>query len=124
METGQKLLLGGVTAIALCIGLYLLIYESRVVTDMFNVVRDQIKEEELYQQYYAEDIEEISYAELVAILLNNLEYDINVNGVLIKKEEHDIDKINVYGLNLTDYLKQYQYDESGNITLISYTSKR
>lgn len=123
METGQKLLLGAASAITLCIGLYLLIFESRIVSNMFDVVRDQINEEELYQQYYAEDIEEVSYAELVATLLNNLEYDIMINGELIRREDHDTDKINGYGLNESDYLKQYQYDESGKITLITYTSK-
>lgn len=123
METSQKLLLGAASAIVLCIGLYLLIFESRIVSNMFDIVRDQIKEEEIYQQYYAEDIEEVSYAELVAILLNNLEYDIMINEVLIRREDHDTDKIDGYRLNMSDYLKQYQYDESGNITLITYTSK-
>lgn len=123
MEAGQKLLIGAASGLVLCIGLYLLIFETRIVSNMFDVVRDQMKDEELYQQYYAEDVEEVPYAELVATLINVLEYDIVIDGKLIKRNEHDIDKIAGYSLKEGIYRKEYQYDESGNITLITYTSK-
>lgn len=123
METGLKLFLGVVSTLLLCIGLYLLIYESQTLLGTFDVVRDQLKEEGLNQQHHDENYEEVSYAYLVASLLNTLEYDLIVDGVKIKCKEHDIDKIAGYNLKEGDYLKQYQYDEIGNIQLITYTSK-
>ena len=124
MEAGQKLLLGALSAMVLCIGLYLLFFETRIVTQLFESVRDQIKEEELYQQYYNVEKDVLPYEELIAILLNHLEYDIMIDGVSFKKDEHDVDKITGYGLKKTNYLKEYHYDEGGNIILITYASVR
>jgi hypothetical protein len=123
MEAGQKLLIGAASALVLCIGLYLVLFETRIVTNMFDVIRNQLKDEELYQQYYTEDIEEVPYAELVAILLNDLEYDVVIDGEQIQRNEHDIDKIGGYRFKENDYLKEYQYDECGTIVMITYTSK-
>jgi hypothetical protein len=122
METSQKLLIGAASTLMFCIGLYLILYETRIVSNMFDVVRNQMKDKELYQQYYVEDIEKVSYPELIATLLNDLEYDIVINGVLIQRNEHDFDQIPEYRLNEGDYRKDYQYDESGKITLITYTA--
>lgn len=122
MEASQKLLIGAASALMFCIGLYLILYETRIVSNMFDVVRNQMKDEELYQQYYVEDIEKVSYPELIATLLNDLEYDIVINGVLIQRNEHDFNRISEYRLNEGDYRKDYQYDESGKITLITYTA--
>ncbi len=122
MEAGQKLFIGAASALVLCIGLSLLLFQTRIVSDLFDTVRDQMKDKELYQQYYSEDIEEVSYAELVATLCNDLEYDIVIDGNLIKRNVHDIDMISEYHLREGDYRKQYQYDEGGTIILITYTS--
>ncbi len=122
MEAGQKLLLGALSAMVLCIGLSILFYETRIVSQLFDAVRDQMKEEELFQQYYKVEKEIIPYEELVAILLNDLEYDIAIDGVQFKKDEHDMDKIAGYDLKKTNYLKEYQYDEGGKIILIIYAS--
>lgn len=123
MEAGQKLLIGAASVLVLCVGLYLILFETRIVTNMFDVVRNQMKDEELYQQYYTEDVEEVPYAELVATLLNDLEYDIVIDGEMIKRNEHNIDKIGGYRLKENDYLKEYQYDENGFTEIITYTSK-
>lgn len=123
MEAGQKLLIGATSVLVLCVSLYLILFETRIVTNMFDVVRSQMKDEELYQQYYSEDVEEVPYAELVAILLNDLEYDIVIDGELILRNEYNIDKIGGYGLKENDYLKEYQYDENGFTAMITYTSK-
>lgn len=123
MDTGQRLFLGTVTALLLFIGLYLLILETRIIANMFEVVRNEIKEEEIYQQYYSEDSEKVSYTELVAILLNTLEYDIVVDGISISMDEHNSDRISGYQLKNCDYSKEYHYDEHGKIILISYISK-
>ena len=122
MEASQKILIGAASALMFCIGIYLILYESRFVSEMFDVVRHQMKGEELYQQYYVEDIEKVSYAELIATLLNDLEYDIVINGILVKRNEHNFDQISGYRLKEGDYRKEYQYDESGNIALITYTT--
>jgi hypothetical protein len=123
MEAGQKLLIGAASVLVLCVGLYLILFETRIVTNMLDLVRNQMKDKELYQQYYTEDVEEVPYAELVATLLNDLENAIVIDGELIQRNEHDINRIVGYGLKENDYLKEYQYDESGTIAMITYTSK-
>ncbi len=123
MEAGQKILIGAASTLVLCLGIYLILFEIRIVSNMFDVVQNQMKDEELYQQYYSNDNEKVTYPELVATLLNDLEYDIVIDGELFKGNDHSVDKITEYGLEEDDYRKEYQYDESGNIILILYTSK-
>lgn len=108
--------------IVFMIGLIVMMYESRTYLQTLEIVRNQQKEEVLYQQYYSADKEIVSYAELVAILLRPLEYDIRINKALISKETHQPDLITDYNIEIGDYKKNYEYDAGGDLVRIIYTS--
>lgn len=123
MEAGQRLIVGAASGLVLCIGLYLLILQTRTVSNMFDIVRNQMKDKEIYQQYYEKKIEEVPYAELVATLLNTLDYDIVIDGKVIRRREHDMAGITGYPLKKCKYRKEYQYDADGRIEWIIYAAK-
>lgn len=104
------------------IGLFVMMYESRAYIHTLEIVRNQQKEEVLYQQYYFADKEIVSYAELVAILFRPLEYDIKIDRILIPKETYQPDHITKYIIDENDYKKHYEYDAGGNLARIIYTS--
>lgn len=89
---------------------------------MVGNVRDKLKDNELYQQYYAEDVETLSYATLISTLFQTLEYDVMIDGTIIIKADHSVDRIAEYGIRNVYYKKSYRYDEDGDITMIIYTS--
>ncbi len=85
-----------------------------------NQSRQKLKDEVVYQQYHVADKGSITYAELIASLLQPLDYDIIVNGIMINKIWHYPEKISEYAIPKREYNKNYQYDDKGNIIFISY----
>jgi hypothetical protein len=85
-------------------------------------VREKIKDDVLYQQYPNTNRETVSYAELIAVLMQPLDYNIMVDGVLIRRDKHTAYMISGYGISQSNYSKSYHYNASGNITMIVYTS--
>jgi SHS2 domain-containing protein len=121
MENVNKLLLMAFSAIVFCFGIFVMMNEAKAYHNALTTVRGLFKEEEIYQQYNAEDLETISYAELIATLILPQEYDLMIDGTVISKMEHDADKISGYGIRKTYYRKSYRYDDNGKINLIIYT---
>ncbi len=112
-----------VSILVFCIGIYVLLSESRLYMLTLKTTRQMVHDNIVYQQYNITDKEIITYTELISALLRPLNYDIKINGLLIKKIEHSPEKIDDYEIAVGDYIKSYQYDEEGNITLIIYTDK-
>ncbi|MHB8131369.1 MAG: hypothetical protein ACYDEX_20500 [Mobilitalea sp.] len=106
-----------------CGAVLLLSIEARTYTKMLGIVRESIKQDAVYQQYNILDREIITYSELVASLFQSLEYDIMIDGVIIRKSEHDTDSISGYGIRLVNYKKTYHYDGNGVIIMIVYTGE-
>lgn len=111
-----------ISVLIFCIGVSLLFYESRIYQTSLKLVRELIKQDVIYQQHNIVDRETITYAELIATLLQPLEYDIMIDGILIKKEEHDRSQITAYPIRQTQYSKSYRYNDNGIITIIVYSS--
>ena len=75
----------------------------------------------LYEAEYTVS-ESTSYAELIMSLCGTLEYDIQIDGRLIQKEEHSIDQVEGYHILRSDYTKSYLYDDNGKLKRIVYRS--
>jgi hypothetical protein len=102
-------------------GFFLLMYEAGTYHEMLETTRENIKEAELYPQYNGEDKTIVSGAELIASLFGQPEYDISIDGRMIRKTEHTIDRIPTYNINQDKYQKTYRYDENGSIIMIVYS---
>ncbi|HWT74302.1 MAG TPA: hypothetical protein VN258_06245 [Mobilitalea sp.] len=112
-----------ISASVFCIGIYVLVYEFQAYTTLLKLTREKIREDVIYQEYNITDRETISYAELIATLMQPLEYDILIDGTLIDKDKHDKYMISGYAIKNSKYGKSYRYDDNGSITMIIYTSK-
>jgi len=122
MEEVNKLLYTAFAAIMFCIGTFLLLYGAKQYNKGLDTVRSSyIDSDTMYQQYTSNNEDIVPSAELIATLLNTLEYDIWIDSVLISKGEHSREKITGYGIRNIDYQKTYNYDNYGNITGITYT---
>lgn len=64
----------------------------------------------------------VTYAYLVAQLMEPLEFDIQINDCLFRKEEHRMDHIQMDQIPRGDYKKIYTYGEMGEILKIHYIS--
>ncbi len=119
----KNLLRAIVAIIVFCLGTYVLFRESRIVMTTLNTTRQMVKDEVIYQQYNIADKGTITYTELISTLLQPLDYDIMINGLIIKRIEHSPEKISEYAIPVRDYIKTYKYDNEGNVILIIYTGK-
>ena len=99
-------------------------WETDVYNDMVDVVKQNINEEIIYQQYSDERTREVvNYGELVATLFQPIDYDIKIDSTILLKSAHSLDKISSYGINPDcSYKKSYQYDSDGNVEMIKYSS--
>lgn len=121
MENVNKLIQMVFSGLVFCLGILLMFYEVKTYSGMLRTTREMFKENEIYQQYNESDMETVAYSELIATLLNPIDYDIRIDGFIIRKNEHSNDRINEYSIPIKDYSKSYRYDEDGNIIMIIYT---
>jgi len=107
------------------LGLFLFMKEILEIDTSITAIREGWKAEDtVFYEQYIEEEDVISNAKLIASLFHELEYDIEVNGYLIRKQEHKAEKIMDYKIEATEYRKSYQYNTEGNIERIQYTSIR
>ncbi len=123
MSDMNKLIRMIVSVLVFCTGLLVMGYEARSYTTALNIAREKLKKDVIYQQQLIIDREIITYAELIATMLQPIEYDMVIDGVRINKDEYSIDNIKDYFIEVSDYTKRYQYGEGGEILTIIYSRK-
>lgn len=91
----------------------------------------QVVKEEIYDNgfFYEQVTDEeftdsqVSYEEVMGLLMSySLDYDVSVNGTLIKKLNYNYMKNNLPSIPRTDYKRSYMRDGSGEITRIVFVS--
>lgn len=122
MDHAKELMIQAVSAIIFCIAVALLFRQVKNYTQLLSEVKNHYQNTEaLYQsEYFGSEV--TTYAQLIASLSHPLEYDLEINGVLISKYEHTTDQISEYHIANTNYRKSYFYDFNGNVTRIIYQS--
>ena len=111
----------GLGIILFCIGIFLLINGSKNYSQAVDKVRSDIKDDDvLYQQFITEE-GITTYAEIIGMLLQQLEYDIKINNLEIDKSTHSPEKIQSYNIAKAEYKKEYLYDNRGNIYKIVFS---
>lgn len=120
MENPTKFIKLACAGIIFCIAVFYFIYGINTYNKSVTTVREKIKEDEIiYQQYYSNK-KDITYSELIAVLFQELEYDIEIDGLLISKNEHQAENIINYEIDVTDYSKSYVYNAGEKITRVVY----
>lgn len=120
MENTIKFIKIACAGIIFCIALFCFIYGISMYNKSVATVREKIKDDKiLYQQYYSDEAI-ITYSKLIAVLFQELEHDIEIDGFLISKYEHQAENILDYKIEVTSYRKRYVYSASEKISRIIY----
>lgn len=109
-------------AILLGLGLLYLSAQSRTVDRLIGIANeDVLAEGDLYQQFNNVDISQVSYEELVSIVIGYRDYPIVIDGHVIPTDGNDYD----YYFTLISggyYTKSYVFDAGHNLVQIIYTN--
>lgn len=122
MENGKELILSAISAIIFCGAIILLFNQVKSYSKLLNVIQAEYTQESVMYESSYTGSDDVSYHELIASLFDTLEYDLEINGLLISKYEHTVDQIDTYIIANTAYTKSYYYDSSGMVTRIIYTT--
>lgn len=122
MENITKLIQMAFAAIVFCISIACVFFETKTYNTALATVRELYKDDDVvYMQYNPDVSVTVSYSELIAILMQPLEYDLLVDSYRIYKITHTADQISLYGIQRSEYIKSYHYNANGEIDLIIYT---
>jgi len=103
------------------VGIIYISFSAKTHHKVITHLREEVKENEVLYQQYVSDEKLVSKSELVASLFQTLEYDVEINGTTIRKQDHNVENIFTYGIKNTEYQKTYAYDSKGNIIKIIFT---
>lgn len=125
METIHKFIYLTFYSLLLCLGLNILMVQIQSINGIYEVLEIEMKEDNLTNSSIQEEpqIPEVTYSQLMCTLIGSLEYDIEINGLLINKSQFIGLDSQTYNIARTNYEKQYKYDQNGKIIKIVYTSK-
>ncbi len=122
MENTNKLMRMAFAAIVFCIGVIILFYETKTYLSTLAACKEIINEDVIYQQKNSNDMETVTHSELIAFMMQPLEYDIMIDDFIISKNTYDVNDITEYRIQRVKYKKSYLYDEYGDIKRLCFNS--
>ncbi len=126
MQNVTKFLEMAASLFIFCIALTFLLYQTRLLNDLITAIKAQISNQDIFyeQERSLDEIQEgkVSYAEVIATLFGDLDYDIQINNMTILKENYNCQIFDFTTVPKMEYTKSYQYDSSGNIVKVIYKS--
>lgn len=120
MENWKDLLYQSISTILFCVAITVFLHQSTSYSKLLEELKS-MDQPAIYQQEREEELF-TTYPELIASLVQPLEYDIEIDGLLISKYEHTVEQIESYGIKNTRYEKTYAYDSKGAVTRLIYRS--
>ncbi|WP_281532399.1 hypothetical protein [Anaerocolumna aminovalerica] len=124
MENIKELVEKSAAIFMFCIAGTLLLIQYKEQYKLISTIRVNLsKQGVLYEQpiYKIQD-NKVSYKEVIAALICDLEYDVQVNRIYLQKDSFNPMEFDFSVVPNTDYLKTYEVDSSGNITKVTYNS--
>lgn len=121
MSNSTKLLYQAFATFLFCIAVSLLVFGYRNFTILMNTSKGVVREKIIYEQNHEMKESIVTKGELMAMLFTPLEYDIEIDGVLLHKYDHVKGNFNSYPILEGDYHKRYVYNNHGNIIKILFT---
>lgn len=108
-----------------CIAGTLLLYSYKSLYQFITTTKNQVNNQSVLYEQPLEKIDEskVTYAELIATLFNELEYDLKINSLVIEKENYNSQDFDFSIIPNTDYGKSYVLDVSGDISMVNYQSQ-
>ncbi|MDF2845408.1 MAG: hypothetical protein K0R00_3834 [Herbinix sp.] len=109
------------SAFIFCIGVYLLLNNAIEYRKTLTILRESYKEQEVLEQENRDNLDIITYGELIATLYNELDYNIKINDIVIERNSYDPEELQNYEIVNANYKKSYMYNNNGEIIFITYT---
>ena len=108
-----------------CIGASLLLTSYKALSKFITLAKNQINDQNVLFEQYITEIEEdhVTYAEIIATLSHELEYDIKIDQLIIKKVTHKAEDFDFSKIPNNDFKKSYTLDAHGNIIMVIYQSQ-
>lgn len=123
MENAKELIIQSISVILFVFAVTMLLGQVEEYRHTLQIVKKNYQQTNEALQTGADNAPvNISYEEVLSSLFCRLEYDVEINDLLISKYDHTIDLIDDYHIEHTDYIKSYFYDSNGDITRIIYKS--
>ena len=107
-------------------GVTLLLMNDKEFYRIYDKAILEYQNSPIVSQGMMEEGEEVRYYSkgyIIALLLEPLEYDIQINQYIINKHFHDTSKIHNYIIVDDWFKKTYQYDNEGNIERIIFVGR-
>lgn len=95
---------------------------SKSYLSMLNGSKNGLNNNILSEQSRIVDEDIVSSSELIATLFYELDYDVQIDDLLISKYDHIEEFIGIYNINNKLYKRSYSYDINGSVTRVIYTS--
>jgi hypothetical protein len=73
------------------------------------------------EQENRDNLDIITYGELIATLYNELDYNIKINDIVIERNSYDPEDLQNNEIVNANYKKSYMYNNNGEIIFITYT---
>ncbi|MDF2544374.1 MAG: hypothetical protein K0S47_4092 [Herbinix sp.] len=121
MENITKLLVMIASMLMFCFGLLFFLSMYQQYIRSLHTEREQLKDSVIYQQFYSEE-DIVTYSELIATLYMELDYDIQINDIMYKRNSFELNQMNESNIPNATYSKSYLYDSNGTILRVIYTS--
>lgn len=124
MENIKEIVEKSAAIFMFCIAGTLLLIQYKEQYKLISTIRVNLsKQGVLYEQpiYKIQD-NKVSYKEVIAALICDLEYDVQVNRIYLQKDSFNPMEFDFSVVPNTDYIKTYEVDSSGNITKVTYNS--
>ena len=108
-----------------CLAGNLLLYSYKSLYQFITTTKNQVNSQKVLYEQPLEKIDEskVTYAELIATLFNELEYDLKINNLVIEKENYNSQDFDFSIVPNGDYGKSYVLDENGDISMVYYQSQ-
>lgn len=120
MDVSENLLFQGLYVFLFCIALTVLFYNFNSYMFTLNEVRNLNKEQIIFEEGNDLGEDMVSRAELISYMMHQLEYNIEVDGVVINKTDNIRGNIQNYNFHSDFYRKGYRYQRNGTIETIVF----
>ena len=108
-----------------CIAGTLLLIQYREQSKLITIMRENVSNQAVLYEQPIDEIQnnnKVSYEEVIATLICDIDYDVQVNTIYLQKESFNPMEFDYSVIPNTDFTKSYEMDLSGNIIKVIYTS--
>lgn len=120
MDNVTKIVKQATFVLMFCLAITYLFWQYSSYLGVVKASNDMMTEDVMYEKY--NEVKDITFTkgEIILFIISELEYDVEIEGLLISKHENVKENIEHYVIDEDVYVRTYGYDVYGNITRIIF----